>query len=73
MTYKEHHMQCAVSSWHRLNEMCGTCVLLCLQVPRQHLRLACKVLKLRGLVSDEARVVVTLELLLHGFQQSCNI
>ncbi len=34
MTSKKHRMQCTVSSWHCLNKMCQTCVLLCLQVPR---------------------------------------
>ena len=42
MPHKEHHMQCAVTSWyHHLNMMCHTYVMFCLQVPR-HILLSVK-------------------------------
>ena len=96
MTYKEHHMQCAVSSWHHLKMMChalfkcqdtssslskaSICpsweAIMLLKGVTSTTCVTALVLCLQGsilcvFVSDRTRVIVTLELHLHGFQQSC--
>jgi len=49
MPHKEHHMQCAVTSWyHHLNMMCHTYVMFCLQVPG-HILLSVKSISLAQL------------------------